>query len=190
MFSLRRFALGAALALAIAGGASPALAHGAIHKLEGSCLLKVGPDFMYFSGYQPAVSRRKFCEDVPTIGDTIFTLDYAQSEMREMKADLRIVRDVGGDTPENLQAVTVAYLPPRIYPAGTLSLRHFFGEKGDFIGVVTVVGPHGERWESRFPFSVGRLYSPRTPYYLVATAAALALLALLWGKEEPRKRAQ
>jgi hypothetical protein len=189
MLSLRRFAFSVALAVGL-GGAPGALAHGAIHKLESSCLLKVGPDLMYFSGYQPSVSHRKFCEDVPTTGDTIFTLDYAQSEMREMQADLRIVRDVRGEAPENLQAVTVAYLPPRIYPSGTLSLEHVFAETGDFIGIVTVAGPNGERWESRFPFSVGRLYSPRAPYYLMATAAALALLALLWGKEEPRKRVQ
>ncbi|WP_424363661.1 hypothetical protein [Methylocystis parvus] len=192
MLSCRNFALalGVGIALGLAGVASPASARGAIHKVEGSCLLKVGPDLMYFSGYQPSISHRKFCEDVPTTGETIFTLDYAQSEMREMKADLRIIRDVGGDTPENLQAATVAYLPPRIYPGGTLSLEHVFPETGDFIGIVTVAGPHGERWESRFPFSVGRLYSPRTPYYLMATAAALALLAMLWGKEEPRRRAQ
>jgi hypothetical protein len=35
-----------------------------------------------------------------------------------------------------------------------------------------------------FPFSVGRFYSPRTRYYLMAAAAAVALLAFLWGKEE------
>lgn len=188
MRRLRNLALGAAVAIGLAGAAPPVLARGAIYKLQSSCVLKVGPDLMYFSGYQPAVSHRKFCEDVPTTGHTIFTLDYAQSEMREMKADLRIVRDLGREAPENLEKVTVAYLPPKAYPGGTLSLEHVFAERGDFVGIVTVVGEHGERWESRFPFSVGRLYAPRTPYYLLATAAALALLALLWRKEPAHER--
>jgi hypothetical protein len=190
MRGLRYFVLCAIAVSGLSGGAQTAAAHGAIHRLESTCLLKVGPDLIYFSGYQPAISHRKFCEDVPTTGDAIFTLDYAQSEMREMKADLRIVRDIGKDDPADLQAITVAYVPPKVYPNGTLSLEHVFTERGDYVGIVTVEGPRGEHWESRFPFSVGRLYSPRTPYYLMAAAAALALLALLWGKEEAGARKQ
>ncbi len=166
---------------------SPAAAHGAMHRLENACVVKIGPDFMYFSGYQPAASRKKFCEDVPATGDAIYALDYAQSEMRDMTADLRIVRDAGETEPTDLRALTVAYLPPKIYPNGTLGLEHVFSERGDFVGIVAVDGPHGEHWVARFPFSVGRLYSPRAPYYLLATAAALALLALLWRKEEPAR---
>lgn len=188
MRRLLHFAPCAVVALGVAGVAPSAGAHGAIRQLERACLLKVGPDFMYFSGYQPTVSRRKFCEDVPTTGETIFSLDYAQSEMREMKTDLRIVRDVGEQAPEDLRAITVAYLPPKVYPNGTLSLEHVFPERGDFVGIVTVEGPHGEHWESRFPFSVGRLFSPGAPYYLVAAVAAAALLTLVWGKEDHARR--
>jgi hypothetical protein len=191
MRGLRYAALYAIALIGLAGGPPTAAAHGAVHRLDSACLLKVGPDLIYFSGYQPAISHRKFCEDVPSTGDAIFTLDYAQPEMREMKADLRIVRDVDGDDPADLQAITVAYVPPKVYPNGTLSLEHVFAERGDFVGIVTVEGPHGEHWESRFPFSVGRLYSSRTPYYLMAAAAAFALLAFLWGKEEePGKHRQ
>lgn len=184
MPGFRCFALAAVSLAALAGAAPTADAHGAVHKFESACLLKVGPDLIYFSGYQPAVSHRKFCEDIPTTGDAIFSLDYAQSEMRDMKADLRIVRDVGEGASVDLQAITVAYAPPKVYPNGTLSLEHVFPERGDFVGIVTIEGLHGEHWESRFPFSVGRLYSRRTPYYLMAAAAALGLLVLLWGTEE------
>lgn len=176
--------------LAAAGalvGATPAAAHGAVRRVENACVLKVGPDFMYFSGYQPEISRRKFCEDAPTTGDTIFSLDYAQPEMREMTADLRIVRDIGAEEPDDLQAITVAYLPPKVYPNGTISFEHVFAERGDYVGIVTIDGQHGEHWVSRFPFSVGRLYAPRTPYYLLAAAAAFALLALLWREEKGTK---
>ncbi|WP_457797836.1 hypothetical protein [Methylocystis sp. S23] len=188
MFTLRNVLLCALAAAGLVCGAALASAHGAMRRVENACILNVGPDFMYFSGYQPAVSHKKFCEDAPTTGDTIFSLDYAQPEMREMTAELRIVRGDGAEEPDNLQAVTVAYLPPRIYPNGTISFEHVFAERGDYVGIVTVDGPHGEHWVSRFPFSVGRLYSPRTPYYLIAAAAAFALLILLWGKDAPPKR--
>ncbi|MEK4035610.1 hypothetical protein WOC76_05460 [Methylocystis sp. IM3] len=171
-----------------ASAPSPALAHGAMRRLQSACVLKVGPDFMYFSGYQPAASHRKFCEDIPETGDTFFVLDYAQPEMRDMSADFRIVRAGAEDAdPAQLPAATVAYLPPKVYPHGTLSFEHHFHEAGSFVGIVTLDGPHGERWVSHFPFSVGRLYSARAPYYLVGVAVALALLVLLWGKEEARK---
>ncbi len=185
----RLFASAALVAVTVGAVPAPAAAHGSMRQAENACVLKIGPDFMYFSGYQPAASHRAFCEDAPTTGTTIFALDYAQSEMREMAADLRILRDTGDDVEEasRLEALTVAYLPPRVYPNGTLNFQHDFKETGSFVGIVTVAGPNGEHWVSRFPFSVGRLYSPRAPYYLLAAAAVLGLLAILWGKEAPPK---
>lgn len=184
MRSLRRVALGALAAAALAGG-EPASAHGNLRGTEDACVLKIGPDFMYFAGYQPGASRKRFCEEIPATGDTIFVFDYAQPEMRDMTADFRIVRDVGEEAEAaKLEAITVAYLPPKVYPNGTLNFEHDFTERGDYVGIVTVDGPHGEHWVSRFPFSVGRLYSARTPYYLLSAAAIIALLALLWGSNE------
>lgn len=169
----------------LATPASDALAHGAMRYEQSACVLKVGPDFMYFTGYQPSDSHKKFCEDIPSTGDTIFVLDYAQDEMRSMTTDFRIVRNVGeASEQEPLDAITVAYLPPKVYPSGTLNFDHVFTESGDFVGIVTVDGPNGEHWAARFPFSVGRVYSPRTPYYLLTAAAILALLLLFWSRED------
>jgi hypothetical protein len=169
---------------------SGAFAHGAMQRQQSACLLKVGPDFMYFSGYQPAASRNRFCEDIPKTGDTIFVLDYAQDEMRGMSTDFRIIRDVGGQEEQApLDAVTVAYLPPKVYPAGTLNFEHVFKDPGEFVGIVTVEGPNGEHWVSRFPFTVGgRPLSARMPYFLLAAAGVLALTIFVWGKEEQKSR--
>lgn len=162
-----------------------ARAHGAMRFQREACLLQIGPDFMYFTGYQPAASRKKFCEDIPTTGDTIFVLDYAQEEMRSMTTDFRIVRNVGEDEQAQLDAVTVAYLPPKVYPAGTLNFEHDFKEAGDYVGIVTVDGPNGEHWVSRFPFTVGgRSMLSRTPYFLLAAAAVLALLLIVRGRND------
>jgi hypothetical protein len=169
---------------------SGALAHGAMQRQRSACLLKVGPDFMYFSGYQPEASRNRFCEDIPATGDTIFVLDYGQDEMRGMSTDFRIIRDIGEQgEQERLDSVTVAYLPPKVYPAGTLNFEHVFKEPGEFVGIITVDGPNGEHWVSRFPFTVGgRPLSARMPYFLIAAAGVLALTIFVWGKEEQKAR--
>jgi len=186
----RRIGLvGATLAgLCTAAYAPQAAAHGAVGFEQDACVLKIGPDFMYFTGYQPATSHKKFCEDIPSTGDTIFVLDYAQDEMREMRTDFRIVRGAAEETDDAaaLEAATVAYLPPKVYPSGTLNFEHVFKETGNFVGIVTVDGPHGEHWVSKFPFAVGRAYSPRTPYFLLTAAAVLAILLVFWGRGEGR----
>jgi hypothetical protein len=155
---------------------SATLARGALGYDHDVCVLKIGPDFMYFTGYQPAAPRKKFCEDVPSAGQTIIVLDYAQSEMREMKTDLRIVLDTAGpQDAASIEANTVAYLPPKVYPNGTLNFEHLFRETGNYVGIVSVEGAHGEHWVARFPFSVGTSYTSQIPYYLIALAAALGL---------------
>lgn len=189
MFKSHKFNLGVLCLLLFVAAAPQARAHGQMGWRQEACVLRVGPDFMYLTGYQPATSRKRFCEDIPTAGDTIFVLDYAQEEMRAMTTDFRIVRNVGeAEEQERLDAVTVAYLPPKVYPAGTLEFEHVFKEDGDYVGIVTMEGPHGEHWVSRFPFSVGgRSLLARTPYILLAVAAALALLLVLaWGRQDER----
>jgi hypothetical protein len=179
-----RTAYAAALAALVSlASLSNVLARGDIAYDHDACVLKIGPDFMYFSGYQPASSKKKFCEDAPSTGETLFILDYAQTEMREMKADFRILREQPrADDPASLEAVTEAYLPPKVYPNGTMSFEHTFKTAGNYIGVVTLAGAHGEQWTSQFPFSVGKPFTSQAPYYLIAAAAALALLLLVFGQ--------
>jgi hypothetical protein len=168
-----------------------ACARGAMGFDHDACVLKVGPDFMYFTGYQPSSSKKKFCEDVPSVGQTIFILDYAQSEMREMKTDFRIIRDESqAEDIVNLEKATVAYLPPKTYPTGTLSFDHTFETAGNYVGIVTVEGAHGEQWVSKFPFSVGKPFAAQAPYYLLAAAAALAVLLLVLNQKRANTTAR
>lgn len=182
---MRIWRAGFALLLAISSAwllsAPRAAARGALGYDRDACVLKIGPDFMYFSGYQPAAGKKKFCEDPPSTGETIFALDFAQEEMREMTTEFRIVRDVGeAETGASLDQITVARRPPKTYPTGTVDLELVFAEAGDYVGIVTVEGKNGEQWVARFPFSVGKiLYPAWTPYYLLAAAAILAILLLL-----------
>ncbi|WP_292531049.1 hypothetical protein [Methylocystis sp.] len=177
-----RFAQGVRLALlpvvlaAVAGWADPASAHGRLGAAEGRCRLFIGPDIMNFTGYLPEASKNEFCEDIPATGPMIMVLDAEQDELRDMKIELRIVKDVGGEAKENedLQAVTVAYREPKSYPTGTINFEHTFDDPGYFVGIVTVTGDHGERWVSRFPFSVGKSFMRDLPVYLTLGLGTLA----------------
>ncbi|HXY58143.1 MAG TPA: hypothetical protein VEH76_06145 [Methylocystis sp.] len=188
MRTLRAIFILAALA-AIASSPQKASARGALGYDQDQCVIKIGPDFLYFSGYQLNLNaeHRKFCEDAPGVGDTTFVFDYGQEELRQMKADFRILRDngpSGGD--QGVDGPSLAYLPPAVYPKGTFSFVYRFDDPGNYIGVVTMDGPEGEHWVARFPFSVGGAGPSKTPYVLLALAAAMALGLFFFGGEKKR----
>jgi hypothetical protein len=173
----RSLATVAALCGALWLSATPAAAHGRLGATEGRCRLNIGPDVMNFTGYLPEASKNEFCEDIPSTGPMIMVLDSIQDELRDMQVSIRIVKDVGGEEAENenLDAVTVAYSPPKKYPGGTINFEHDFKEGGYYVGIVTVLGDHGESWTSRFPFSVDRTFMRDLPSYLMMTLGVLAV---------------
>jgi hypothetical protein len=175
-------AFGAGFLFAFATAAAPALAHGRLGSAEGRCRLFIGPDIMNFTGYTPDVSKSEFCEDIPATGRMIMVLDDEQSELRDMAVEIRIVRDIGGEAKENenIEAVTEAYRGPHIYPSGTINFEHDFKEAGFYVGIVTVTGEHGERWVSRFPFSVGLSFWRTMPAYLLLGIGTIAAFAIYW----------
>ena len=68
----------AALTLATVGLTGQAYAHGGVSLDQGQCIMKIGPDTMTFTGYQPLKSREQFCDDIPDVGPTIIVLDAQQ----------------------------------------------------------------------------------------------------------------
>jgi hypothetical protein len=151
----RRFL--AALAFATFGLTGQAFAHGGVSIDQGQCVMKIGPDQMTFTGYQPLKSREQFCDDIPDIGPTIIVLDAQQDELRDMALEIRILRNVGQkDDSENLEANTEIYVPPKKYKTGTLNFEYNFASKGNFIGLVKARSDDGTKeYVSRFPFAVG-----------------------------------
>ena len=139
--------------------------------VDNRCVLRIGPDIMFFTGYQPQNSREEFCDDVPNTGQTVVALDMQDTELRAMLTEIRLIKDDGTHTRMNglpvlsdaelaskelLDPVTIAYFPPKQYPTGTLTFEHTFPENGKFIGIVTVRNEHGQTFVSQFPFSVGQ----------------------------------
>ncbi|MFN0318043.1 MAG: hypothetical protein ACKVQA_23700 [Burkholderiales bacterium] len=130
-----------------------AMSHGGLSMDEDICRLRVGPYNIHFVGYQPESSAEKeFCEDIPSTGLTIVVLDYVDQALRALPTEVRIILDTGSE--ENLDAITVLHMPPKIYPTGSVHFEHHFKEPGKFVGLVTVMDK--QQLVARFPFSVAK----------------------------------
>ena len=123
------------------------------HELEKNfCILKVGPYGMHLTGYQPDLSGgTENCGEVPGTGRTVLVLDYIEGELRSLPVEVRVIRDTGSE--QDLQAITVLHLPPKVYPSGFISLEYSFDQPGKFVGLITVGGT--QEHVARFPISIG-----------------------------------
>jgi hypothetical protein len=133
---------------------------------------------MHFTGYQPDNTRNKeFCEDIPATGRTVVVLDYMEDALRPLTTEVRVIRDTGSE--QDLQAITVLHLPPKVYPAGSVNFEYTFDQPGKFVGLVTVGGK--QELVSRFPFSVGETKIPLPPrYFMIAFAGVAVVGAVLF----------
>jgi hypothetical protein len=174
---------------------SAAYAHGGVGMQDNRCVLRIGPDLMFFTGYQPQSSRDEFCDDIPSIGQTVVALDMQDIELRDMLTEIRLIKDDGTHTRMNglpvltdselaskevLDAVTISYLPPKKYPTGTLTFEHTFPETGKFIGIVSVQNAHGQTYVSQFPFSVGQPVGRNLVLYGIILAGLIAGVYGIW----------
>ena len=149
------------------------------HELDKNfCILKIGPYGMHLTGYQPdSTAQQEHCGDVPATGRTVMVLDYIEGELRSLPVEVRVIKDTGSE--QDLQAITVLHLPPKVYPAGSVNFEYNFDQPGKFIGLVTV----GDKTElvSRFPFSVGETKLPLPPgYFMIAFAGAAVVVAVIF----------
>lgn len=143
------------------------MAHGGVSVKDDLCVMKLGPYSSHFTGYHPEKrSTQEFCEDIPEIGNVVLVMDFMSDELRSMKTDFRIIKDVKKlgrsaklddlGTKEEIEHATVFYEPPKEYPHGTLNVSYKFDGPGNFIGLVTSTAEGGESHISVFPFSVGK----------------------------------
>ncbi len=172
-----------ALFLGVVGFAAQAQAHGGVSLDQGQCVMKIGPDTMTFTGYQPQKSREQFCDDIPDAGSTIIVLDAQQDELRDMAIEMRVLRNVGQkDDNENMEANTEIYVAPKKYKTGTLNFDYDFQKQGNFIGLVKASSDDGAKvYVSRFPFAVGETANKNLLTALVLGAAGVVGFGL-WYK--------
>jgi hypothetical protein len=180
-----------AFALGIFALVEQAQAHGGVSIDQGQCIMKIGPDTMTFTGYQPQKSRDQFCDDIPDIGPTIIVLDAQQDELRDMALDIRVLRNVGQkDDNENINANTEVYVPAKKYRTGTLNFEYDFKKRGNFIGLVSAKNDDGTKvYVSRFPFAVGETATKDMTIYAFFSVLGLVAFGLWYrnsiGKKKP-----
>ncbi len=103
------------------------------------CMLMAGMHEMQVSVYQSGALDDS-CQDIPSPGPAVITLSSASKDLRDMTTEVRIVRDTGTGTAAtgNLDQVTLAYLAPKNYPAGVITLPANFDKPGKYAVLVTV----------------------------------------------------
>lgn len=103
------------------------------------CMLMAGMHEMQVSVYQSGALDDS-CPDIPYPGPTVVTLTSASKELRDMTAEVRIVRGAEADAAAGarLDPVTLAYVPPKTYPSGVITLPTNFDKAGPYAILVTV----------------------------------------------------
>jgi hypothetical protein len=142
-----------------------------------TCVLHVGPYKMYFASYQPdTYYDRKFCQELPGMGNSVLVLDFVEQELRSLPVEVRVIRDTGSE--DNLEAVTVTHFPSKVYPTGSIDVKYNFDKPGKFVGLVAV----GEKREhvARFPFSVGETSAiSHLSHYIMVIVPVLVGIAVV-----------
>lgn len=166
----------------------PALAQHGHELAPDTCILNIGPYKMYFHSYLPdTYYDRQFCEELPGTGNAVLVFDYVEKELRSLPVEVRIITDTGSE--DNLESVTVAHLPAKIYPTGSIDVKHTFDQPGKFVGLVSVGGDSGEH-VSRVSFSVGHtgVLSHLSHYIMVIVPVVVGLAVVLFFSFRDRRK--
>lgn len=150
------------------------------------CMVMFGYDMIHITAYQPGKSRSEYCEQIPTVGSTIFTFDIENPAFRDLPIELRIIRDpltpVTRDT--DLESLTEIHLPPKKYTKGTFNLEHDFKSEGHYIGLVTLTRDSGEKETAEFKFMVGETLWAWVPQ-IAGTILIGGMLFVYWKHTRP-----
>jgi hypothetical protein len=125
--------------------------------MDMGCMLMAGMHEMQVSVYQSGATEDS-CRDIPSPGPALITISSASNELRDMMAEVRIVKDTGAETAAsgNLGPVTLAYLPPKTYPRGVITLPADFDEPGKYAVLVTVRDAKDMAMSGRLGLTVGQ----------------------------------
>ncbi|HEY4848522.1 MAG TPA: hypothetical protein VIH87_12220 [Methylocella sp.] len=125
--------------------------------MDMGCMLMAGMHEMQVSVYQAGATDDS-CKDIPSPGPALITISSASKELRDMTAEVRIVRGAEGDATAasgNLDPVTLAYLPPKTYPRGVITLPANFDKLGKYAVLVTVRDAKNMAMSGRLGLTVG-----------------------------------
>lgn len=121
----------------------------------------------------------KYCQTIPTVGQTFLTLDLLDRDARNLPIRLRVVQEeIGSDgTPKLLK--TLSEVPARIYKNGTLDTKVDITAPGHY-ALIAEIGDDliTEDDRLRIPFSVALPALQPTPWlkYMALTASGIVFL--------------
>jgi hypothetical protein len=103
------------------------------------CMLMAGMHEMQVSVYQ-AGALDDSCPEISSTGAAVITLTAVSKELRDISAEVRIVSDADADATAGvrLDPVTLAHLPPKIYPSGVITIPANLDKPGKYAILVTV----------------------------------------------------
>ena len=116
----------------------------------------------------------------------MLVLDFVERELRSIPVEVRIIRDTGSE--QDLESITLVHFPPKVYPTGSIDVKHNFDQPGKFVGLVSM----GDKQEhlSRIRFSVGETgaVSHLSHYMVVLLPLGVAIvIAAYYGLRDRRK---
>lgn len=158
MIGIGRLAVALALGIVLLGARAQAQDTSLMDmNMNMGCMLMAGMHEMQVSVYRSGAMDDS-CQDISSPGPAVITLTSASKELRSMTAEVRIVRGTGAGTAasKNLDPVTLAYLPPKTYPTGVITLTADFDEPGKYAVLVTVRDAKDMAMSGRLGMTVGQ----------------------------------
>lgn len=166
-----RCGAGLAMTLGLAGAAQAA--NGPTRSLDNgrqmyqgasmTCLITNDFYALHFTALQKGQQRNeatefvKYCQEIPTAGETFLSVDLLDRDVRKLPVALRIVEEAApteGAPPREIR--TVAETPKQIYRSGTAETHVDLAQPGHYALIVSIgEDPFSDDDRVRIPFSVG-----------------------------------
>ncbi|MGQ0446364.1 MAG: hypothetical protein ACT4O2_14875 [Beijerinckiaceae bacterium] len=138
--------------------------------MDMGCMLMAGMHEMQVSVYLSGATEDS-CKDIPFPGPALVSISSNSNELRDMTTEVRVVRDTEGDATEaseNLDPVTLAYLPPKNYPRGVITVPANFDKPGNYAVLVTVRDAKDMVMSGRLGITVGEATRQWIIVYIVS----------------------
>ncbi len=168
LHALRCCSLALCLGLSALIPSIPVWAGGGLVLRDDVCIIRIGFYEAHFTAYQPQSSGdKRFCQDLPNIGETLFVLDYLHGSMKEVPVDFRIIKDVTKlgkyvqmsdiRAIDDIESLTVFYRRPSVHPDASMTVDYTFTAPGNYLGIVTAGHPtKNKTYSAVFALSVGK----------------------------------
>ncbi len=172
---MRKMFFGVALAMATLLQLRGAEAAG-WHYYDPECPVALGQKSMKFVAMQPKKSIDRECVALPDVVPSVIVLDAADSELRDMNWDIRVLRAKSPDSQPDPEADAVSRLPVQKFRNGMVNFDQNFREPGNYVLYAKLTSDDGARsFEGRHPFSVGLVTDEE--FYLYIGFGVFALIA-------------